>query len=131
MILIDSSIWIDYFNGADLPHTRKFAEILGRKEIVVLDIIMAEVLQGFRSKKDFDAALRVLDAFRFDSVGGREVAVNSARNFVYLRSIGYTVRKTVDALIATKCILSGLELLHNDRDYVPFEKHLGLRSIKY
>ncbi len=131
MILIDSSVWIDYFNGDDLPHTRKVNEILGNQEIVVTDVIMTEVLQGFRIKKDFEDTLKVLDAFRFEPIGGRDVAVQAARNFVYLRSVGFTIRKTVDTLIATKCILSGFRLLHNDRDFVPFETHLGLQTIKY
>jgi len=131
MILVDSSVWIDYFNGEDLPHTRKVDEVLGVHEIVVTEVVMAEVLQGFRVKKDFDSTLKVLDSFRFEPMGGRDVAVQAARNFVYLRSVGLTIRKTVDTLIATKCILSGFQLLHNDRDFVPFEEHLGLQTIKY
>ena len=131
MILVDSSVWIDYFNGESLPHTAKLDELLGQREIIVIDLVMTEVLQGFRVARDFEATLKVLDAFRFETSGGRDVAVQSARNFVRLRSLGFTVRKTVDSIIATKCIMSGFELLHNDRDYIPFEKFLGLRSIKY
>jgi len=131
MILIDSSVWIDYFNGEVLPHTLKVDEILGMREIVVTDLVMTEVLQGFRLLKDFDATLKVLNAFRFETSGGRDIAVQAARNFVYLRSLGFTVRKTVDTIIATKCIMSGFELLHNDRDFLPFESFLGLRTIKY
>lgn len=131
MILVDSSVWIDYFNGDDLPHTRKVAEILGSQDIVVIELVMTEVLQGFRVKKEFDATLKVLDAFRFEPMGGRDVAVQAARNFVYLRSIGFTIRKTADTLIATTCILNGFRLLHNDRDFVPFETHLGLQTVKY
>jgi predicted nucleic acid-binding protein len=131
VILVDSSVWIDYFNGDDLPHTRKVDEILGAEEIVVTEVTIAEVLQGFRVKKDFDSTLEVLDSFRFEPMGGRDVAVQAARNFVYLRSVGFTIRKTVDTLIATKCILSGLQLLHNDRDFIPFESHLGLQTVKY
>lgn len=131
MILIDSSVWIDYFNGADLPHTRKVNEILGVHEIVVTEVVIAEVLQGFRVKKEFDGTLKVLDSFRFEPMGGRDVAVQAARNFVYLRSIGFTIRKTVDSLIATNCILNGFQLLHNDRDFVPFEAHLGLQTVKF
>ena len=129
MIVVDSSVWIDYFNGHELPHTHKLDELLGKREIVMIDLVMAEVLQGFRRKKEFEAALRVLDAFRFESSGSRDVAVQSARNFVYLRSLGFTIRKTVDTLIATRCILGGLDLLHNDRDFEPFEKHLGLNCV--
>ncbi len=131
MILVDSSVWIDYFNGKVLPHTKKVDEILGTQEIVVTDVVMAEVLQGFRVPKDFEATLKALDAFRFETTGGRDVAVQAARNFLYLRSLGFTVRKTIDTIIATKCIMSGFELLHNDRDFVPFENFLGLRTIKY
>jgi predicted nucleic acid-binding protein len=131
MILVDSSVWIDYFNGADLPHTRKVNEILGFQEIVVNDLVMTEVLRGFRIKKDFEDTLEVLDAFRFELVGGRDVAIQAARNFIFLRSMGFTIRKTVDSLIATSCILNGFQLLHNDRDFVPFETHLGLQTIKY
>lgn len=131
MILIDSSVWIDYFNGEVLPHTLKVDEVLGDQEIVMTDLVMTEILQGFRLLKDFEATLKVLDAFRFETSGGRDVAVQAARNFVYLRSIGFTVRKTVDTIIATKCIMSGFELLHNDRDFLPFENFLGLRTIKY
>lgn len=131
MILVDSGVWIDYFNGQDLPHTQMLDNLLGKREIVVTELVFAEVLQGFRFPKDFEAALKVLESFRFESLSGREVAIQAARNFVHLRSIGFTVRKTIDTLIATKCIMSGLELLHNDRDFKPFEKHFGLRTVKY
>jgi predicted nucleic acid-binding protein len=131
MILVDSSVWIDYFNGQDLPHTQMVDSILGKREIVVTELVFTEVLQGFRLRKEFDAALKVLQSFRFESISGRDVAVQAARNFVHLRSIGFNVRKTIDTLIATKCIMSGLELLHNDRDFTPFEEHLGLRTVKY
>ncbi|HLA96371.1 MAG TPA: PIN domain nuclease [Pyrinomonadaceae bacterium] len=131
MILVDSSVWIDYFNGRDHPHTRKVDEILGTVEVVVIGLVMTEVLQGFRLPKDFEATLKVFDAFRFEPVADREIAVRAARNFVYLRSLGFTVRKTVDSIIATKCIMSGFELLHNDRDFIPFEKFLGLHTVKY
>ena len=131
MILIDTSVWIDYFNGLASPHTRKVNEVLGNREIIVTDLVMTEILQGFRSPKDFEATLKVLEAFRFEPIGGRDVAVQAARNFAYLRSLGFTIRKTIDTIIATKCIMSGFELLHNDRDFIPFEKHLGLRAVQY
>lgn len=131
MIVIDSSVWIDYFNGQLLPHTIKVEEVLGSREIFVLDLVMIEVLQGFRSKVDFDSTLEVLDSFKFVRTGGRIESIQAARNFVYLRSIGFTIRKTIDTVIATTCILNGFELLHNDRDFTPFESHLGLRVLKY
>lgn len=129
MILVDSSVWIDYFNGLDSPHTRKVDEILGQQEIITTELVVVEVLQGFRILKDFEATLKVLDAFRFETAGGRDVAVQAARNYVYLRSLGFTIRKTIDTIIATKCIMSGFQLLHNDRDFIPFEKHLGLKCV--
>lgn len=131
MILIDSSVWIDYFNGTDTLATRKVDEILGNAEIVVIDLVMAEVLQGFGSAKDFDATLKVLNSFQFETSSDKSVAIQAARNYVYLRSRGFTIRKTIDSIIATKCIMSGFALLHNDRDFRPFEKHLGLNIVQY
>ena len=130
MILIDSSVWIDYFNGVDNAHTQMVSAIVGKVEIVVIDLVLTEVLQGFRLAKDFNATLQVLDSFHFETGGDKNTAIQAARNFMYLRSRGFTIRKTVDSLIATKCIISGFTLLHNDRDFVPFEQHLGLRTVK-
>lgn len=130
MILVDSSVWIEYFNGRDTAHTRKFEAILGRVEIVVIDLVLTEVLQGFRLAKDFDSALRLFDSCTFAPTGDRATSIQAARNYIYLRSLGVTIRKTVDSVIATKCIMNGFTLLHNDRDFVPFEIHLGLQTIK-
>jgi predicted nucleic acid-binding protein len=127
MILVDSSVWIDYFQGVDGPHTNKLHAILGQDDLAIGDLILTEVLQGYFRKKEFEAAFEVLDACRFVVVGGRTVSVQAARNFIHLRSLGFTIRKTIDTLIATRCILSGYELLHNDRDFQPFELHLGLK----
>ena len=91
------------------------------------DLILAEVLQGFKSERDFERALQLFDGLNLVEVGGREVAVASARNYRRLRSRGSTVRKTIDCLIATRCILDGYELLYSDRDFDPFVEHLGLR----
>ncbi|MBV9215830.1 MAG: PIN domain nuclease [Acidobacteria bacterium] len=129
MILIDSSVWIDYLNGKDNAQTKTMSDILGQRQIVVTDLIMTEVLQGFHDPKEFNATLRLLNSFPFEATADRRIAVQAARNFVYLRSRGYTMRKTIDSLIATKCIVRGFELLHNDRDFIPFEKHLGLRTV--
>ena len=131
MIVVDSSVWIDYFNGKDLPHTAKLANLLGQKEIIVIDLVMVEVLRGISSEKDFKATLNVLDSFRFATTSNRAVAVQSAKNYRTLRLKGYTFRKTIDIIIATKCILAGFELLHNDRDFLPCAAHLGLRTIEY
>lgn len=129
MIIVDSSVWIDYFGQVDKPHTAKLESILGIEKIGVGDLILAEVLQGYSKESDFNAALDVLTEFYPVVIGGNKIAVEAARNHVRLRTLGFTVRKTVDTLIATRCILSGYQLLHNDRDFLPFEKHLGLKCV--
>jgi predicted nucleic acid-binding protein len=129
MIFVDSSVWIDYFGDVEAPHTVKLDGILGAEQIGVGDLVLAEVLQGYSRKTEFDAAYRVLSGFLPIVVGGREVAAQAARNYVQLRALGFTIRKTIDTLVATRCILSGYELLHNDRDFLPFEKHLGLKCV--
>ena len=127
MILVDTSVWIDYFNGQNNPETTILDEILGIEEILIGDIILAEVLQGFRSDQDFEAALNALSKFKQASLLNPDLAIRSARNYRQLRKSGITVRKTVDCLIATFCIENRVELLHSDRDFDPFEQHLGLQ----
>ena len=129
MIIVDSSVWIAYFNGVDSPQTEKLNVLFSTDRIAVGDLVLTEVLQGYSRKKEFDAALKVLSGFEPLVIGGHKLAVTAARNYVTLRSLGFTIRKTIDTLIATRCIMSGYELLHNDRDFLPFEKHLGLRSV--
>ena len=127
MILVDTSVWIDYFNGQTTPETTILDEILGVEEILMGDIILAEVLQGFRSDQDFEAALNALSRFKQAGMLNPDLAIRSARNYRQLRKTGITVRKTVDCLIATFCIENRVELLHSDRDFDPFEQHLGLQ----
>ena len=127
MILVDTSVWIDYFNGQNNPETTILDEILGIEEILIGDIILAEVLQGFRSDQDFEAALNALSKFKQASLLNPDLAIRSARNYRQLRKSGITVRKTVDCLIATFCIENRVELLHSDRNFDPFEQHLGLQ----
>lgn len=129
MILVDSSVWIDYFRGLESPQTNKLDALLGNEPLLVGDLILAEVLQGFTSERDLNQANRLLDSFDLIEIGGRDVAVQAARNFRALRAIGLTVRKTIDTLIATRCIQSGYVLLHNDRDFDVFEEHLGLETL--
>lgn len=102
---------------------------MGIKRIVVGDLVLAEVLQGCADVQIFEDARKLFDRFDFVILGGRRVAVQAARNYRHLRSLGFTVRKTIDTVIATKCILSDFQLLHNDRDFLPFEQHLGLKCI--
>ena len=127
MILVDSSVWIDYFRGDATPQAELLDALLGNEPLVVGDLILAEVLQGFQSERDFNQAKQLLMSFELVEIAGRDVAIQAARNFRTLRDHGVTVRKTIDTLIATRCISSGLILLHSDRDFEPFVTHLGLR----
>jgi predicted nucleic acid-binding protein len=128
LILVDSSVWIDYFNGAITPQTEKLNSLLGREPLAIGDLILTEVLQGFGKESDFKAAREVLSSLTTITLGGERIAIQAAVNLRRLRSIGLTVRKTIDPLIATRCIESGYELLHDDKDFVPFVEHLGLRE---
>ncbi len=129
MILVDSSVWIDYFNGVVTPKTDKLNALLGRRPLAVGDLILTEVLQGFGKEKDFEAAKEALTSLRVITLGGEDIAVQAAVNFRRLREIGITVRKTIDSVIATRCIENGYDLLHDDKDFAPFVEHLGLREI--
>ena len=128
MILVDSSVWIDYFRGTQTPQTEKLDGLLSREPIAVGDLILTEVLQGFGSERDFNEAKRLLTSLLVVELGGRDIAIQAARNFRILRAQGVTIRKTIDTVIATRCIESGFTLLHSDRDFDPFVQYLGLRS---
>lgn len=130
MILVDSSVWIDYFRGAPTPAARTLDALLNSEKIAVGDLMLAEVLQGFRTDADFKAARKVLAAFTVIDICRRDVAIQAAQNFRKLRTLGVTVRKTIDTLIATRCIEDGMHLLHADRDFDPFETHLGLKVVE-
>lgn len=130
MILVDSSVWIDYFNGVACPQTDRLDSLLGHEMILMGDIILVEVLQGFSADIEFRAARKLLALLPFQAMLGREVALQSAQNYRLLRKQGVTVRKTLDVMIATFCIHNKIPLLHNDRDFVPMEKWLGLVTVK-
>ena len=129
VILVDSTVWINYFLGSTTPETDFLDSILGNQIIQVGDIILAEVLQGFRSDRDFEQAHQALLQFQPTRMLNPYLAVLSAQNYRTLRKQGITIRKTIDCMIATYCIELNLELLHSDRDFEPFEKHLGLQVI--
>ena len=129
MILVDSSVWIDYFRGAVNAQTTKLDELLGHEALAIGDLILTEVLQGFDNERDFSEVRRILTSLNVIELGGLDVAIQSARNSRVLRRLGVTVRKTIDTLIATRCIEDGYHLLHNDRDFDPFAEHLGLRVV--
>ncbi len=128
MILVDSSVWIDYFRGTATPQTDKLDSLLGTEPLATGDLILAEVLQGFVRDRDFNQARKLLTSLVVMDLAGQDIAIQAARNFRALRERGITVRKTIDTVIATRCIASGLTLLYSDRDFDPFVEHLGLRS---
>lgn len=128
MILVDSSVWIDFFRGTVTPQTDRLDALLGNEPLAIGDLILTEVLQGFRLERDFNQARKLLGTLDVVNIGGLEVAVQAARNFRFLRAKGVTIRKTIDSLIATRCIESDYSLLFSDRDFEPFVQHLGLRS---
>ena len=128
-VLIDSSVWIDLFADRDTPQTDAGRRLIaGADQVVVADLVLTEVLQGTRDRRDFNLKLGRMSLFEQVTTVDREAAVAAARNYQALRSRGITVRKTIDTLIATRCILDGIALLYSDRDYDPFVEHLGLRS---
>lgn len=129
MILVDSSVWIDYFKGTITPQTEKLDSLLGSEPLAIGDLILTEVLQGFADERDFERATKLLTSLTVVDLGGQHIAIQAARHFRALRQLGATVRKTIDSVIATRCIDSDYDLLHNDRDFDPFVKHLGLRSV--
>ena len=128
MILVDSSVWIDYFRGIATPQADRLDSLLGREPLLVGDLILAEILQGISADREFDRVRRLLLTMDVINIGGAEVAIDAARHFRHLRSLGITVRKTIDTLIATRCIRDGHALLFSDRDFDPFATHLGLRT---
>lgn len=129
MILVDSSVWIDYFNGKDNPQTDKLNELLGVELLGIGDLILTEVLQGFRDDTDYRTAKNVLNSLTIFSLVGIEIAIKSADNYRELRRQGITIRKTVDVIIATFCIENSHSLLFSDRDFMPFVQHLGLNTV--
>lgn len=129
MIVVDSSVWIDYFNGVGNPATDRLDDLLGSELLLTGDIIILEVLQGFRRDSDHRRAKVALETLAFREMLGHEIAVKSASNYRRLRAQGITVRKTMDMIIATFCLVNGHRLLHNDRDFAPMQRHLGLRTV--
>ena len=130
MILVDSSVFIDYFNGINNWHTDELNILLGNELIITGDYILAEVLQGFKNDKDFKIAKEIMQSFPCFNICNEELAIKSAENFRYLRTKGITIRKIVDLIIGTFCIENEIELLHNDRDYEPMGQYLNLKIRK-
>ncbi|OIP97596.1 MAG: VapC toxin family PIN domain ribonuclease [Syntrophobacteraceae bacterium CG2_30_61_12] len=131
MILVDSSVWIDYFSGIDSQETDRLDGVLGVSAVAIGDLILTEVLQGFRHDKDYKTARRLLGELTIFELLGTKMAVKSADNFRKLRKKGITIRKTADVIIASFCIEHNLSLLFSDRDFEPFVEHLGLSNAIY
>ncbi|PKO89944.1 MAG: VapC toxin family PIN domain ribonuclease [Betaproteobacteria bacterium HGW-Betaproteobacteria-10] len=130
MILVDSSVWMDYFRGTDSPVTDRLDSLLGKELLITGDLIVTEVLQGFQPETEFNKAKCLMTGnLTVVSLVGPENAIQAARNYRILRANGVTVRKTMDTLIATYCIENNCTLLFSDRDFNPFVDYLGLRSV--
>jgi predicted nucleic acid-binding protein len=130
MIIVDSSIWIDYFNGASTPQTNKLDSLLGVEPLGIGDIILTEVLQGFTNDIDFKRAKKVLSGFVLFEMLGEKNAIKTAENYRDLRKQGITIRKTIDCVIATFCIENKHSLLFQDKDFIPFVEKLSLKAVR-
>ena len=129
MIFVDSSVWIDYFRGTATPQTEKFDSLLKTELIATGDLVLTEVLQGFDSDRNFNQAKKLMTSLVVLDMAGQDIAIQAAKSYRRLRTLGITARKTIDTVIATRCIAGGYTLLHSDRDFDPFITHLGLRSV--
>lgn len=129
MIIVDTTVWVDYLRGISSPHTEWLEANLLIERFGLTDLILCEVLQGVMSDAHYDAVQKELQRFEVYETGTITLAIEAATNFRQLRAAGRTVRKTIDCLIATFCLVEGHALLHNDRDYDPFESHLGLKVV--
>ncbi len=129
MTIVDTTVWIDYLGGTANPHTDWLDRELDQQRLGFTDLILCEILQGIRANSDFTRVRRELSRFEVFDTGGEALAVASAQNYRFLRSHGHTIRKTIDCLIATFCLVEGHSLLHRDHDFDPSEKYLGLRVI--
>jgi hypothetical protein len=129
MIIVDSSVWIDYFNGVETPETNKLDTLLGVEQIAIGDLILTEVLQGFRSDEGYQTAKELLTSLQIFEMLGLNIAIKSVDNYRFLRKRGITIRKTADVIIATFCIENQNQLLFSDKDFIPFVNHLGLIQV--
>jgi len=130
MVLVDTSVWVDYFNGLETPPTERLDQLLGSGRLLTGDLILAELLQGFAKDADYRTARRLLLELPCAELVGRDNALRAADYYRRLRKRGVTVRKTIDVLIGTYCIQHGHELLHADRDFDSMQRHLGLRVLQ-
>jgi predicted nucleic acid-binding protein len=129
MVLVDSSVWINYFNGKNTWQTETLDQMLLQIPLLIGDLILTEVLQGFKKESEYNKAKEVLSILSCKRLGGYEIAIKSAENYRKLRKKGVTVRKTIDVIIGTFCINENIALLQDDKDFEQMVKYLGLKSI--
>jgi predicted nucleic acid-binding protein len=130
VVIVDTTVWVDYLRGTRTPETEWLEREADKTRLGLTDLTLCEVLQGVRSDREFDQVLQELLKFELFETGGERLAVAAAKNFRAIRKKGLTVRKTIDCLIASFCILHGHSLLHRDSDFAPFEKLLGLSVVR-
>ena len=130
MVVVDTSVWIDFVRGIDTPYTNALDFELLHNHVITGDLLITEFLQGFRTDRDFEAAKEIMESLIYCDMLGKDIALKSAANFRFLRKNGITIRRTTDIIIGTFCIEHELPLLHNDKDFEPMEKYLGLRVYK-
>ena len=129
MVLVDTSVWIDAFNGNKTWQVETLSDLLGKKRVILGDIILTEILEGIRNDNDFEKTKTILNKFPCLNLLGKEIAIKAARNYRLLRKKGITIRKTIDVIIGTFCIAEKIPLLHDDKDFDPMVEHLGLKTI--
>nr|VFJ43813.1 MAG: hypothetical protein BECKFW1821A_GA0114235_100529 [Candidatus Kentron sp. FW]VFJ55528.1 MAG: hypothetical protein BECKFW1821B_GA0114236_102326 [Candidatus Kentron sp. FW] len=127
-VLVDTSVWIDFFNGKETSRTERLEYYLSHAIVIVGDLILAELLQGFRNDKDYRIAKSLLEKLELVPLCNIELAIKSAQNYRALRKEGVTIRKTIDSIIATYCIENDIPLLYSDRDFDPFVENLKLKD---
>lgn len=130
MVLVDTSVWIDYFNGKPNAESDRLDGLLGSGDLITGDLILAELLQGFARDADFRRARQLMETVPCVDLVGHNIAIRAAENFRQLRRQGITVRKPIDVMIATYCIANEHALLHRDKDFTVFERHLGLQVVR-
>ena len=128
MIMVDSSVWIDFFNDVSTPQVDRLIGLIPTQKLLVGDLVLVEVLQGYGRDREFNQAFRLLNTMPVILISDQTIAVQAARHYRILRALGITVRKTIDNLIATRCMIDGHSLLYSDRDFDPFVAHLGLAT---
>lgn len=130
MIIVDTSVWIDFFNGKNSHQVNLLDSALGTEAVAIGDLIALEILQGFKKDKDYNTAKELINSLTIYDMLGQSAVLNCADNYRKLRKKGIIIRKTADVIIASFCLLHDFPLLFSDKDFQPFVKHLGLKEVK-